>query len=479
MSPEPTLFDVLLSRRGDDRPDSGRHFYQAATDSFRHSSYSQLIGVAFGLSHLLKAEGVAGRDPCVVCCRSLPAVLVGFYGALARGALPVVVPAPKSFQGSQATTDRLAALRAKLGDRAALLVEAGLIDDEGVEATRQWRTIVLPADPIEAELEPPADSFRPGAEDLAYLQETSASTGSGKLVAISHRNLRTALEAIRLGSSASDDETVVCWLPLYHDMGLVGCELFSLWWGYPLYLLTPFDFLKRPLRWLNTLSRYRGTMSPAPDFGYRYCAQAGSAADLEGLDLSRWRVAFSGAEPLHLSTVQKFLDRFEPHGFEARALLPCYGLAEATLAATFVGATELPKYACVERVPSGFGSTVPVRGTYDVRDRSPEAAPRPGEVAAFSVGRPVPRIEIELVDEAGRALPGEDLLGEIRVRGAPVARGYVAASGEGVEPFEDGVLTGDLGFQHGGELYVLERLKNVVIRHGENHLASNLEERLA
>jgi acyl-CoA synthetase (AMP-forming)/AMP-acid ligase II len=476
MAAEETLLDVLRTRAEDD-PRRGQRFFEPRNDDFLSVSYAGLAGAAFAFAHRLAEQGVRERDYCLVCCRSLPAAVTAFYGAIARGAIPLLLALPRTLQGSRDAEERIAGLRAALGARAVLLLQAETAAEEDPAAAVPIPTVTVPDDPFSA-LSPeaaPPPSARVVPDDIAYLQGTSAATGKGKLVAITHRNVRAAVDGIRTGSRATPEETVVSWLPLYHDMGLVGCQLFALWHGYDLFLLSPFDFLKRPLRWLRTISRQRGTLSPAPDFGYSYSARLVSDHEASVLDLSSWRVACTGAEPVRLSTVKEFCRRFRASGFRPEALLPCYGLAEATLGVTFFDATAVPKYVHVRRIPAGLGGTVEILGAATMSDPSPQ--PASGAVS-FSVGRPLPSLEVWLADEDGRRLEGEVRLGEVVVRGDSVSPGYLTG-GRSLTSFADGLATGDLGFLFEGELYILDRLKNIIIRNGENHLASTLEEQVA
>jgi len=470
----PTLLDLMYAHAQGVRRPSGHRFFDPKGQAFHDCPRAALMQAALRYAASLAERGLGAESYCLVHCSSLPALLVAFYGAIAAGARPVILPGGRTFQGLDPLVARLQSLRRLLGPEISLLVQEGSIPSAVAQAV-EVPIVPVPEEPLRAfaDREPlPVRKAAPG--DVAYLQETSASTGSSKLVGITHANLGAEAEAIRRGSGASAEEVVVSWLPLYHDMGLVGCELFSLWHDYDLVLMSPFDFLKRPARWLEAISGFAGTLSPAPDFGYNYAARYVEESDCAGLDLSSWKTAYCGAEPLRLESMDGFARRFAPFGFQPSALLPCYGLAEATLAVTFTPAREVPRYLRVARIPAEVGGAVEVKAEATLLE--PDAGG--SGFVLFSVGRPVAGAEVALFDEAGQPVEGERQVGEVAVRGEMVGAGYLQQGGR-LERFEGWVRTGDLAFVHAGDLYIVDRLKNVLIHNGENYTASSLEDHLA
>jgi fatty-acyl-CoA synthase len=323
-------------------------------------------------------------------------------------------------------------------------------------------TVVLT--PEELAATPPAGSIvvagssRP--EDLAFLQFTSGSTGRPRAVSVSHgavlHNNLAASEAIGEPHGAPAHQWaagMVTWLPLHHDMGLVGCLLLSMTLGLDVTLLQPTAFLARPRRWLQELSKIGPTFSPAPNFGYQLCAERLRPEQLEGLDLSRWRAALAGAEMVRPDTMAAFADRTAPCGFRPERLMPCYGLAEAALAVT------------MDAQGRGLRTQEPPGGA--------EVSLGLGDVAC--VGGPLRDTRIEIRAPDGTALP-EDHLGEVCVNGPGLFSGYHGDPAETAEALRDGWLrTGDLGFLHRGELYVAGRLKDVLILRGDNVMPHELE----
>ncbi len=306
-----------------------------------------------------------------------------------------------------------------------------------------------------------------GGDDLALLQYTSGSTGKPKGVMVSHGNLIANQEIIRAGFRLGPETVVASWLPLYHDMGLIGMLLQPLYLGARCVLMSPLAFAQRPLRWLAMVSRFKATVSGGPDFAYEQCRRRARDADLEGLDLSSWTVAYNGSEPIRRATLVRFAERFAAYGFEPAAWRPCYGLAEATLMVT-------------AGVPAPAPLTLDADRDALARGRFEPAA---GGQALVSCGRPPAPGRVEIVDpETLRRCP-EAQVGEIWVAGPHVARGYWRRPEESEATFRatpaDGggrfLRTGDLGFTDAGELYVSGRIKDLIIVRGRNHYPPDVE----
>jgi len=308
-----------------------------------------------------------------------------------------------------------------------------------------------------------ASTERPSLDDVAFVQFTSGSVSSPKGVAITHANLAANIDAINgpAGLATTDTDVAVSWLPLNHDMGLVGMALGALYVARPCVLMRPHLFVRRPVEWLRAIAKYRGTVSFAPNFAFDLCVRR--VKDLDGLDLSSWRVAGCGAEPIHAPTLLAFAEKFAPAGFRETALLPSYGLAEHVLAATF---SPLQRPLQIDRVSRD-----------DLLERRIAAPTRDGDasIALVSCGRPFPDHELQIVDEGGHALP-ERRVGEIVLRGPSVMRGYYNAEALTAETLRDGRLwTGDLGYLSDGELFVCGRAKDIIIVNGRKYHPQDLE----
>ena len=304
----------------------------------------------------------------------------------------------------------------------------------------------------------------PADDDIAFLQYTSGSTSAPKGVMVSHGNLMANEAAIRHGMGVGPDDRFVSWAPLYHDMGLIGGLLQPLYSGIPLVLTTPGFFLERPVRWLELISRHRGTCSGGPDFSFRLCLDRVKDAQIASLDLSSWRVAYTGAEPVRADTEQDFIARFAPAGFAARAVFPCYGLAEATL---YVTGGE-PQ---AELVAPGFSADGLARGE-GVRDD--------GGTPLVGCGTAAPHHRVQIVDHVALTPVADGRIGEIWTAGPSIAIGYWANERATRETFveRDGLRwlrTGDLGFMHDAQLYVTGRIKDMIIVRGHNIYPQDIE----
>jgi len=302
-------------------------------------------------------------------------------------------------------------------------------------------------------------------QDTALIQYTSGSTGQPKGVVLTHANLLANIRAMGAAVQASSRDVFVSWLPLYHDMGLIGAWLGSLYYGMPLVLMPPQQFLARPARWPRAIHRYRATLSAGPNFAYEILAGKVPDDELRGLDLSTWRLAFNGAEPVRAATLEKFAQRFAAHGFDRRALTPVYGLAECGLGLTFP--------------PLGRG---PLVDRIDARTlaREGRAVPAgPGAPQAMSLvgcGRPLPQHQVRVMDALGREAP-ERVEGRIEFRGPSATSGYFRNPAANATLLRDGWLdTGDAGYVAEGELYISSRVKDLIIRGGQHIHPYDLEE---
>lgn len=305
-------------------------------------------------------------------------------------------------------------------------------------------------------------------DELAFLQYTSGSTGSPKGVRVSHSQILHNERHIAQLFGARPDSVGVGWLPVYHDMGLIGNLLQPLYTGFSCTLMSPLDFLARPLRWLRAVSAYRGTISGGPNFAYDLCARKATEQDLAELELSSWDVAFNGAEPIRPATLEAFGRRFAGCGFSPRSFLPCYGLAEATLLVTGVAREAAPT-------------------TVEVALQEPAGDGRVVSSSLVSCGAAVFGQELQIVEPLTRRAVAEGQVGEIWVRGPNVASGYwgwseadnaevFAARVEGGASDHGYLRTGDLGLVRDGELVVTGRLKDLIIVNGRNYYPQDVEQ---
>lgn len=312
------------------------------------------------------------------------------------------------------------------------------------------------------------DSLTPvpvAEEDVAFIQYTSGSTGDPKGVVLTHANLLANIRAMGQAIGLRPDDVFVSWLPLYHDMGLIGAWLGTLYFGIPLVVMSPLAFLAKPVRWLQAIQVYRGTLSAAPNFAYELCVKKIADEELAGLDLSSWRLAFNGAETVLPETLTRFGRRFAPYGFHSEALTPVYGLAECSVGLAFPPSGRGPLVDRVQRASLTYtGCAVPA------------ASDEVSALSFVSCGRPLPGHELRIVDASGHEVD-ERQEGRLEFRGASATRGYFNNPQAMSLLFRDGWLdSGDRGYLAGGEVFLTGRVKDIVIRGGRNIYPHEVEE---
>lgn len=404
----------------------------------------------------------------------------GFFGVLLAGGVPVPIYPPARAEQLEDHLRRHAGILANARAVLLLTVPAARMV---ARLLRAWvpslRAVLTPADLADAAPIAAPAARRP--EDIAFLQYTSGSTGQPKGVVLTHADLLANIRAMCEAIAASPDDVFVSWLPLYHDMGLIGAWLGSLYFGVPLVSMSPLAFLARPLRWLQTIHRHRGTLSAAPNFAYELCLKRIHDDELQGLDLSCWRRALNGAEPVSPETLTRFAERFGHCGLSRDALAPVYGLAEAAVGLTFPPAPRGPAIDCIDRERfATAGRALPVPCD------DPAAKP------VVSCGRALPGYQLRIVDGQGRALP-ERREGRVWFQGPSATQGYFLdpeataslihevdteqgsgqGSGQEAERWHD---TGDRGYIADGELHLTGRVKDLIIRGGRNLYPYELEQ---
>jgi acyl-CoA synthetase (AMP-forming)/AMP-acid ligase II/acyl carrier protein len=437
-------------------------------------SYAQLDERARAIAARLQSQLVAGDRALLVYPAGLE-FITAFFGCLYAGVIPVPATYPKP-KRPMPRLNRIAldcAARVTLSTAPTLTtLDPNLLS--GDAATSQW----IATDEIDDAW---ADDWQPpliSGSDVAFLQYTSGSTSDPKGVMVSHANLLNNLECIRQAFGIGDgenhiDATGVFWLPAYHDMGLIGGLLTPMYMGGRSVLMSPNSFLQHPIRWLQAIDEYEASISGAPNFAYEYCVRRTSEEERAGLDLSRWRLAFCGAEPIRADTLQHFGDAFRPAGFQLDVFYPCYGLAETTLLAAGPDYRQEPRILAVNRAALAAHRVVPARG-------------EPAEMTQRLVGcgQPVPDHDIAIVDPATDVPCQPGAVGEILIQGPSVAQGYWNRPEETEQTFGARVVgrpgrylrTGDLGFFRDGDLFVTGRLKDVIIIRGRNHYPQDIEQ---
>jgi acyl-CoA synthetase (AMP-forming)/AMP-acid ligase II len=432
-------------------------------------TYAELDRRARAVANVLRSRGLEGERALLLYNPGLD-FIVAFFGCLYAG----VIAVPAFPSQSQRQWPRLQAIMADA--QATIVLTSSLLmstskrraqETPGSEPVHWLATDEIDLDPGEG-----GDELAVMADDLAYLQYTSGSTSAPKGVMVSHRNLLHNVAYLDYVFDHAPGSAFVTWLPHFHDMGLIYGLVEPLYKGFPCYSMPPVAFVQQPLRWLRAISNYRATHTVGPNFAYAHCVRRIKPEQCEGLDLSAWRVAINGAEPVRKETLEQFSSLFEPFGFRRSTFCPGYGLAEATLMVTGTLKASEPIYCTVEASKLGHHQVV-------------ECAPdKKNALTLTGNGHAACDTKAVIVNPESSLRCGLDEVGEVWVLGPSVTRGYwnrreetrikfqahLADGGEG--PF---LRTGDLGFLHDGELYITGRIQDLIIIAGRNYHPQDIE----
>ena len=471
---KPTATEDTLVRRFSDfstvgealdyaaRGQRGLNFHDARGTLLRPYLYTELREDSLANAHRLLAHGIKPGDRVALIAETVPEFAALFFGCIYAGAWPVPLPLPTSFGGRDSYVDQLT-VQMKSADPVALfhpleiaeMAQAAAIQS-GVEAL-DWESFGA-RDVAASEL------AQPNSDDIAYLQYSSGSTRFPHGVAVTHGALLNNLAAHSIEMKVIETDRCVSWLPWYHDMGLVGCLLSPVANQVSADYLKTEHFARRPLAWLDLISRNKGTtLSYSPTFGYDICARRVSSQfdAKERFDLSRWRVAGNGADMIRPDVMQSFVDAYADAGFDASAFLPSYGLAEATLA--------------VSIMPPGEGIQVELVEETDLSGE-PTAADMPKRYRAIvNCGKPVRDMAVEIRMEDG-SLCAERAIGKVWASGPSIMHSYFRDEVSTAACLKNGWLdTGDMGYLSNGYLYIVGRAKDMIIINGKNHWPQDIE----
>jgi len=444
-------------------PQGVRFLDRRETDGER-LTYGAILARAGGVAGALQRLGLRPGERVALVLPTAPSFFDAFFGAVLAGVVPVPLYPPVRLGRMDEYHARTAAMLRACGAR--LVLSDRRIHRLLGAAVAEGKPELGSAIMEELEAREPAP-VNVSADDVAFIQFSSGTTVEPKPICLTHRqilaNVRAIIAAIQgaYPESEAEPHVGVSWLPLYHDMGLVGGVLVAVEHPGELVLIPPELFVARPAIWLRALSRYRGSVSPAPNFAYALCAERVRDDELTGVDLSRWSVALNGAEPVTPAVLEGFVQRFARYGLRPEALTPVYGLAEATLAVTFSDLrtpfrrTRFDRDALVRR-----GSAIPAAEGHEL----------------VSLGPPLPGFALRITDDAGQdAVAGR--VGRVLVRGPSIMQGYHALPERTAEALRDGWLdTGDTGFVHDGELYLYGRAKDLIVLRGRNHAPQDIEQ---
>jgi 1-acyl-sn-glycerol-3-phosphate acyltransferase len=461
-----TLLDALEWHVGV-QPDRTHILLADREDEPERISFGELRNEAVAVAAGLKRHGIQPGESVAIMLPTGREFFAAFYGALYAHAVPVLLYPPARPSQIEAHLRRVAGIVANCESRILLTFErarrlAHLLRPLGT----RLELIMTLADIAEARAEWPVPPLTPS--DVALLQYTSGSTGQPKGVVLTHGNVVANLSAMQRVTGVTSADCFVSWLPLYHDMGLIGACFGALLVGFPLVLMSPFTFLSRPVRWLRAIDRHRATITAAPNFAYELCLNKIEDREIEGLELRSLRLVFNGAEAVSAHTIERFVERFAPYGLRREALMPVYGLAESAVGLTFPPPGRGP---LIDRIARERFLLSGIAG--------PAAKTDPTPLSVVSCGTALPGHSIRVVDETGNVLP-ERTQGRIEFQGPSATSGYFHNPQETARLFDGKWLdTGDLGYLADGELYVTGRAKDIIIRGGHNIHPQELEEAVA
>jgi len=433
-------------------------------DSEQRISYRQLADAAAAVAAGLQRVGVVPRQSVAIMLPTSPDYFSTYFGILMAGAIPVPIYPPA--RPSQLEDHVLR--HTGILDNAQAVVLVTLAEAMVVARLLQARVPGLRHVLTPQQLAEGGGTLAPvqvRGSDIAFIQYTSGSTGNPKGVALTHANLLANIRAMVQAVEATKRDVFVSWLPLYHDMGLIGAWLAPLYVGFPLVVMSPLAFLSKPLRWLQAIDHWRGTLSAGPNFAYELCLKRIDDAALAGLDLSSWRLAFNGAEAVSPDTVRRFAERFAACGLVAEAVAPVYGLAEAWVGLLFPPLGRVAPIDAVRREP------------FTRERRAVPAAPDDtGALRFVACGRPLPGHAIRIVDDSGQEV-SERIEGRLEFQGPSATRGYFHNPDQTARLFHDGWLdSGDRAYSADGDVYITGRVKDIVIRGGRNLYPQEIEE---
>ncbi|MDP4006220.1 AMP-binding protein [Methylobacterium sp. NEAU K] len=458
-----TLIDVLAFHVGR-HPD--RQHLRLCLEPDRETvlTYVGLDRRARALAAGLRERGLGVGDRVALMLPTGPDFFPAFLGVLLAGGIPVPLYPP--FRRSQ-IEDHLERQVHILGNAEPRILVAGSEIKAFADLLRDrvapLREVVTPDDLASAA--PLTQAAAATGATVALIQYTSGSTGDPKGVVLTHANLLANIRAMGLALGASSTDVVVSWLPLYHDMGLIGCWLGSFYYGAPAVIMPPLAFLADPGRWLRAIHRHRGTISAAPNFAYELCLKTLRDQDLAGLDLGSLRVLTNGSEPVSADTLARFAQRFGAFGLRPEVLAPVYGLAECAVGLAFPPLGRGPRIDRIDRDALSHEGVARLAG--------PDTA---HPVAMVACGRPLPGHQIRVVDEAGRELP-ERVEGRLQFKGPSATAGYFRSPEKNRALFDgDWLNSGDLAYIAGGDVYVTGRTKDIIIRAGRKLYPQELEE---
>lgn len=457
-----TLLDALLMY-GEKSPEKTHVYFTDEDNKQTLITYGTLLQSSQRVASSLRELGLKEGETVAIMQPTHPAFFYTFFGTLLAGGVPVPIYPPFRMHMLESYAKTEAKILSSAEVRILVTFERAELLSRLLKSFVPSLTHVVTAHELLEGKQLLTSPFPAKANGLAFIQYTSGSTNDPKGVMLTHDNLLSNIRAYGQAIAVTPDDITVSWLPLYHDMGLIGMWLGSLYYGIPLVLLTPFSFLNSPEKWLWAIHHHRGTLSGAPNFAYELCANRLDVALLEGLDLSSWRMAANGAEKIYPRTLQQFAAKFKPYHFKSEALLPVYGLAEST-----VGLAIPP-------VNRGYVIDTVDRKSFEKERRALPSTDK-GALSFVCCGHAIKGHEIRIVDDENHILPPRHV-GNLQFRGPSNMQGYynnpAATQAAIVEGWID---SGDLAYLADDEVYITGRRKDLIIKAGRNLYPVEIEE---
>lgn len=424
-------------------------------------SYYELWNLAASYGSTLKDRGVKPDDRIGIIVPTSKEFLGAFWGALYVGAIPFALYPPTLMESISEYQKKIRRVLSHAEPAAIITIPPiRTVIMNSTQGTLS-KNILIPKNFTGHSLYEPA---KRSSTDVAFMQFTSGSTALPRGVVLTHENVLSNIRAISTALIISDKDIGISWLPPFHDMGLIGKLMVFVYNNTKLIWMSPQYFLRSPIRWLEAVSKYGGTISAAPNFAYSLCVRRVRDKDLPNLNLSSWRLALNGAEMVDPSTIRAFIKKFAPCGFKPEAMFPAYGLAESSLAVTFPRLNAKPVIDTINR------KILAEEGRAETVEENPSLS-----LSLASCGKAIPTIEVKVVDENGKERE-ECMVGKIEVSGPSVCNGYYKNKEATGKIIKDGWLyTGDLGYIKNGNLYITGRIKDMIIIRGRNYIPQDIE----
>ncbi|MCF7481055.1 AMP-binding protein [Vibrio sp. J1-1] len=461
---EVKTLQALLDWHVENHPERPHLYVYQNADEVVEVSYQKLKQQALKISAGLIDAGVEAGDCVAIMLPTCTDYFYSFFAILYARAIPVPIYPPARIEHVEDHLNRHASILNNAQAKLLITVPEAKTVAHLLKLQVPSIDAVVTASDLKKDTSFP-DMGEAQKEDIAFLQYTSGSTGVPKGVTLTHANLLANIRAMGKVINAKSDDVFVSWLPVYHDMGLIGAWLGSLYHAIPLVIMSPLLFLTKPQRWLWAIHHHRGTLSPAPNFAYELCVSRVKESDLEGLDLSSWRLSWNGAEPVSPQSIQNFSEKFAKYGFKPQTMSPVYGLAESSVGLTFPVTVREPRIEYFQRATlSQFGRAVLAQK--EDNDTIP----------FIGLGYPLPGHQIRIVDDLGKELPdGEE--GALEFQGPSATQGYYRNREKTKALYHnDWLVTGDRAFTLGGELFITGRSKDIIIKAGRNIYPHELEQ---